>query len=87
VSEHPLDFSNSGLQTKGVDLPVYDERRAKALWAERTTGRSPFLGKPKCPGAAACSSSYGARMLEITEVLAAKPLAPAAAPTAPPSRN
>jgi serine/threonine protein kinase len=87
VSEHPLDFSNSGLQTKGVDLPVYDERRAKALWAERTTGRSPFLGKPKCPDAAACSSSYGARMLEITEVLTAKPQAPAAAPTAPPSRN
>lgn len=68
VSEHPRDFSASGL----VEVDPFAEfppERAAQVAAGHRGPQSAFIGTPSCPDAArACSDAYGAASFTIVEV-------------------
>ncbi len=70
VSRQPRDFAQAGLRQAKEEIPEYDLVLAEKLWAARTGGESPFVGKAVCPSGTACESTYGATLLTIEEVAA-----------------
>jgi hypothetical protein len=70
VSRRPRDFSQTGLQRAGNDIPEFDIDSARQRWLARTGPSSPFIGEAVCNAMQPCDGGYGARLLEVTEVSA-----------------
>lgn len=68
VSRQPRDFAQAGLRQAKEEIPEFDLAQAERLWAARTSGENPFVGKAVCAAGAECDTTYGATLLTIEEV-------------------
>ncbi len=73
VSRRERDLAATGLLRSTDAIPEYDLALAAQRWAQRPPGpqggASPFIGKALC-ATAPCDETYGAKLMEITEVAA-----------------
>ena len=69
VSKSPRDLADVGLRAAEDRIPEFDLGRAEQLWASRSEGVNPFVGKARCEDPALrCDGGYGATLLKIDEV-------------------
>ena len=73
VSRRERDLAATGLLRSTDAIPEYDLALSAQRWAQRPAGpqggASPFIGKALC-STAPCDETYGAKLMEITEVAA-----------------
>jgi serine/threonine protein kinase len=75
VSKNPRDLTGTGLAEKAGEISEFPIGRAAQLWSGRqqASGRNPFVGHAVCADdAVPCDEDYGATLLTIDEVGAAR---------------
>ena len=71
VSRSPRDFSGVGLQAANP-MSDFDLGTLQRLWASAPADASPYAGTVRCGTGAACPAEFGATLIRISEVAAAK---------------
>ena len=71
VSRSPRDFSGVGLQAANP-MSDFDLGTLQRLWASAPADASPYAGTVRCGTGAACPVEFGATLIRISEVAAAK---------------
>jgi hypothetical protein len=74
VSKNPRDLTGTGLVEKAGEISEFPIGRAAQLWSGRqASGKNPFVGHAVCADdAVPCDEDYGATLLTIDEVRAAR---------------